>query len=540
MHRRFASIAAVALVSSGLVMVVAPTARAAHGATQSSGIYRIPYADGTSVKVNNDSHNHNTAYDMTAGRDAELVAAASGWIRAIVDHNGNDPGPGDGLDAQDPPQPQDDSLEHACLSNDPGNTVSAATSCSDYNNYVWLEHPNGEYTKYSHVGTGTTTSLGWQVGDWIEAGEVLGLENDPGAASCGACDPDDRAFHLHWEVAVPNNPGDDLTWTELGGFIQNGSRVQAVVCDIPDNDLTRPDTFTANPCTNQTPTADAGGPYSVDEGSTVQLDGTGSTDPDGTPLTYAWSPEAGLDDPSLAQPTFAGVDDAVVGHTLTVYDQTEAASDSDTTTVTVNNVAPSVAAVGDAIDEGDTAVVSATFTDPGTLDTHTTSIDWGDGTAADTPTVAALAAGVSHAYGDNGTYDVTVTVTDDDGGVGSDVVQVTVANLDPTVDLDVGDQIAFPGGSFFVLAAGGELSLAADGSDPGSDDLTFDWSPGGPTTYFNDGVGPDPAHEPARHVPLRRLGWQQHAVRHARCGVGVAHAHRRRRRVRRRRRPACS
>jgi len=207
---------------------------------QSAGIYRIPYGDGISVTVNNDVHNHNNAYDMTAGVDQPLVAAASGWIRAIVEHNGNEPNPGDGLDALGNPYadgPAGDSLEHACLSNDPGNTVPAGTICSDYNNYVWIEHPNGEYTKYSHVGTGTVTDAGWSEGDWIEAGEVIGLENDPGAASCGGCGPLERAFHLHFEVAFANNPGDDLVWGELGGFIQNGSRVPAVICDIPNGEL---------------------------------------------------------------------------------------------------------------------------------------------------------------------------------------------------------------------------------------------------------------------------------------------------------------
>lgn len=46
--------------------------------------------------------------------------------------------------------------------------------------------------------------------------------------------------------------------------------------------------------------------------------------------------------------------------------------------------------------------------------------------------------------------------------------QVAVSNLAPTVTLDVSSAIAFPGGQFFVLQAGGVLPLSADGSDPGS------------------------------------------------------------------------
>jgi len=69
------------------------------------------------------------------------------------------------------------------------------------------------------------------------------------------------------------------------------------------------------------------------------------------------------------------------------------------------------------IDEDAASLLSGTFTDPGTLDTHTVTIDWGDGS---TPTTLNLAAGVtaipatSHRYLDNlpsnAPYTVTVTV----------------------------------------------------------------------------------------------------------------------------------
>ena len=166
------------------------------------------------------------------------------------------------------------------------------------------------------------------------------------------------------------------------------------------------------------------------------------------------------------------------------------------------NVAPSVTAVGDAIDEGGTATVSATFVDPGILDTHTATIDWDDGTAPVAVTVAQLALGVDHVYGDNGVYSVLITVTDDDGGAGDDIATVTVGNLDPVLALDLSGEVMFPGGAYQVVEAGEALPQSADGSDPGSDDLRFTWSGGDINTYFNDGVGPDPFPSPLGTFPF--------------------------------------
>ena len=115
----------------------------------------------------------------------------------------------------------------------------------------------------------------------------------------------------------------------------------------------------------------------------------------------------------------------------------------------------------------------ATSTDPGTGDTHTATIDWGDGSPLEAGIVDQGAGTVSgsHAYADDGTYTVTVTVTDDDGGSGSNNITSTVNNLPPLVDAGQDRQVR----------AGVAFEVVAAFTDAGSEDshtATIDWGDG--------------------------------------------------------------
>ena len=503
----------------GILLIAGATVSlaASHGSfTTSAAIYRIPYANGTIVSANNDHHSHPNAVnrvDLGGGDGSTVVAAASGIIRGISDRHGNSNGFGDGL-AADLVTPQDDNLEHSCSdakdeNDDPIPDSTVKGLCQHHNNYVWIEHPNGEWTKYTHFATGSVTMAppfghGWSVGDTILVGQAIGFQSDIGSAG---------GSHLHFEVAAVPPGSPNPPFSDLGGFVSNSWNVVTVVC-FADGDTnadslyTEGELYTAGPCVNTAPTAEAGGPYQVNEGSMIQLDGSGSSDPHNAILSYEWTPAANLNDASLAMPVYTALDDAVENITLTVSDLggdvtvATALTDDYETTLTVRNVPPTVTAVGDSINEAGTATVSATFTDPGTLDTHTATILWGDGTPAQNVSVVALAAGVQHVYGDNGSYSVTVTVTDDDGGSGGDTVNVVVGNLAPSVDFDTTGAVTFPGGDYLVVKAGSALPSSAEGSDPGSDDLTFIWSVGDENVHFNNGATPDPMLSPFGTFPF--------------------------------------
>ena len=135
---------------------------------KSKGIYRIPYTDGTQVKVSRDHNTHTPKgrYDMggQGGGTYKIVAAGDGTITHIEDR------------------------------------FSARLSCKGLpasekkNNYVWIRGNDGTSIKYSHMTQDSTTGkAGLKVGQYVKAGTYLGDQGDVGCAS---------GPHLHMEAAV--------------------------------------------------------------------------------------------------------------------------------------------------------------------------------------------------------------------------------------------------------------------------------------------------------------------------------------------------
>jgi endonuclease G len=175
---------------------------------------------------------------------------------------------------------------------------------------------------------------------------------------------------------------------------------------------------------DRAPVAATDGPYIGIEGSSVTLDASGSSDPDGDALTYEWSFGDGATGTG-SRPVHVYTDNGTYPVSVIVSDEYGAA-DTATTVVTVMNAAPTVAAFGGAaLLQGESYSAAGTFADAGD-DTFTAIVDYGDGSG---PHALALEGGsfvLAHRYTSAGTFTVTVRVSDDDGGEGVRTAAVTV------------------------------------------------------------------------------------------------------------------
>jgi PKD repeat protein len=204
----------------------------------------------------------------------------------------------------------------------------------------------------------------------------------------------------------------------------------------------------------------------VNEGQLLNLSGSGGAPPlglfvdagvnDTHTATVDWGDGSGPQSASVLFFNGAGAlggthtyaDNGIYSVTVTVSDD-NGGSDTESFQVTVKNVSPVLVVSQDQmLNEGQLLNLSgsggapplALFVDQGILDTHTATVDWGDGSGPQSATViSASGSGVlggSHTYLENGIYTVTVIVMDDDGGSATDTFQVVVKNVAPIVALN--------------------------------------------------------------------------------------------------------
>jgi PKD repeat protein len=182
---------------------------------------------------------------------------------------------------------------------------------------------------------------------------------------------------------------------------------------------------------NEPPTADAGDPYSGDEGAAISFNGSGSFDPDGSIVSYEWVfGDGGIG--TGIYPNHTYIDNSTYTVTLTVTDNVGGTNTS-TTTANIDNVAPLANAGGP---YSGSANVSITFsgnaTDPGTADNLT--YDWDfeyDGVNFSVDESGIDLTNPSHTYISAGIYTVALQVKDGDGGISPiSTANVTVTALD--------------------------------------------------------------------------------------------------------------
>jgi PKD repeat protein/cytochrome c553 len=248
-------------------------------------------------------------------------------------------------------------------------------------------------------------------------------------------------------------------------------------CATPPSGVGSPLDPPSAPPPNQPPVADAGGPYAATVDVPVRLSGTGSTDPDGSIVSYAWNFGNGTSGSGVSpSATYSAAGTFTV--TLTVTDD---AGDTDSATASVSvdaGAQPPIADPGGPY-TGD-AGSAVRFDGSGSRDPDgqvvAYSWDFGDGSSGTGPTPM-------HTYAASGTYNVSLTVTDSQNLTS---VAETTASI-----ADAGGQsppVANAGGPYAGTVG---VALTFDGSrssDPDNDISIFAWSFGDGNT--GSGVGP--------------------------------------------------
>jgi len=229
------------------------------------------------------------------------------------------------------------------------------------------------------------------------------------------------------------------------------------------------------PNTNADPVASAGGSYVGEEGSAVALALSG-TDSDGDALTFSWDLGDGTTGSGAVPPANHVYADNGTYVIMLAADDGRGGADTARTTATISNVAPSLAAFSipatpmGLTPGGITVPVSSSFTDPGTVDTHTASLDCGSGVTAQSEVVGEMASSAC-SFSSAGVYSIRLTVRDKDGGSDTKLSSAPIVVFDPAGGrLTGGGWVASPAGAVaFAPTAAGKLTFSLNARyEPGS------------------------------------------------------------------------
>jgi FtsP/CotA-like multicopper oxidase with cupredoxin domain len=236
---------------------------------------------------------------------------------------------------------------------------------------------------------------------------------------------------------------------------------------------------------NEGQTANATGTYKDPDGDAVTLTASLGTVVNNNDGTWSWS-----------FPTTDGPDEnQIVAITAT---DPQGFKDQAIFNLNVNNLPPDVSISsptnGQIFQLNSPVPVTAPFTDPGTGDTHTCSIDWGDGVIAPGTVAEVNGSGSctgSHSYATGGPKTIKVTVDDDDGGSDNASVNIIINNPPNCAAVTISPNSLAPPNHKFVTAT---LTIAPDpDGDPVTQSITA-VTQDEPTNGLGDGdTGPPDA-----------------------------------------------
>ncbi len=290
-------------------------------------------------------------------------------------------------------------------------------------------------------------------------GPYSGEEGSPVGFLGSAVDPGNDTFTYEWDF----DESDGITYSDFTG--QNPLQTWpddftgTIYLRVTDDDGGVGINSTTVTINNVAPVANASGPYFGNEGMLVNLLGS-AVDPGTDILTYEWDldNDGQYDDFTGENPEWSWPDNGVYTIGLKVTDD-DGGEGTNTTTVTIYNLAPTV--FTDEVyygDEGSVFSFTGNVTDSGISDTFSYLWDFGDGQTStqEFPT---------HVYNDDGVYTVTLTITDDDGGVGANSTMAIVYNTPPTIE-------EFDGNITIVEDV--PFILVINASDATGDEITFE------------------------------------------------------------------
>jgi hypothetical protein len=294
----------------------------------------------------------------------------------------------------------------------------------------------------------------------------------------GSTDPSGLPLTYQWSIVTKPSGGTATLSSATASkptFVADKSGTYAVQLVVSDANGTSPASTVSITAQIQAPVANAGPNRTVATGSTVQLDGTGSTDPAGLPLTYQWSivnkpagSTATLSSTSVAKPTFVA---DLAGHYEMHLVVSDAYASSPSSAVNIiAQTQPPIAKAG----PNQTVTNRSTVQLDGTASTDPAGLPlmylWSF-TSRPTGSTATLssttAAKPTFVADKSGTYNIQLVVSDTNSSSAASTVTISTMNSPPVANAGPNQTVS----TGTTVQLDGSQSTDVDG-----DPLTYKWS----------------------------------------------------------------